>query len=429
MITWGALFWWKRTNLIGAQKSLETAQRQATMSITGALRTTPSKPLQIMLNIPPLHLFVQGVALSTMVRLKATNLWCKGALVGHRSIVNLAQRELPLLNEKHDYDKPRYIFFRDFQIELPTRDDWLTRNLLGEGINDRGHTCIYTDGSRRMVPQIEQFRTGAGIYHDTDELEGDETDLAIPLGPNTTVFQSELYALFLAVQYWLKKKPKNRRFMFLLDSKSAILAIQRVSIRSQLVYNCVKALNKLGRNNEIIVCWVVSHSGIPGNECADENAYIGAGLPFEGPSPIPGLSITSSRTLIKEWLTQKQNILWQNEVQCRQARMFLKQVDKSQTKYLFSLCRKDMRHLVGILVGHNRLNSHLFNMKIVDSPMCECGLGIGDSEHFLTQCISHISLRQNIYGMYFCTLKEILEGGWRKVNQFIKETKIFEDDL
>jgi hypothetical protein len=44
--------------------------------------------------------------------------------------------------------------------------------------------------------------------------------------------------------------------------------------------------------------------------------------------------------------------------------------------------------------GKSALRSFLASVEIVDSPLCQCGLGHQDSDHVLTQCPLHRQLRQ-----------------------------------
>lgn len=58
-ITYAALVWWPKTKQGIAQKKLGKLQRLACMAITGAMQSTPSKALDAILKMLPLHQFVQ----------------------------------------------------------------------------------------------------------------------------------------------------------------------------------------------------------------------------------------------------------------------------------------------------------------------------------------------------------------------------------
>lgn len=51
---------------------------------------------------------------------------------------------------------------------------------------------------------------------------------------------------------------------------------------SSLVWECAEAVNQLGRNNSVIVKWVLGHTGMNGNETADYLAKAGSQAHFKG---------------------------------------------------------------------------------------------------------------------------------------------------
>ena len=55
MITYGSVVWWPRTQQQGAIRLLSGIQRLACLSVTGAMKTTPTAAMEVLLNLPPLH--------------------------------------------------------------------------------------------------------------------------------------------------------------------------------------------------------------------------------------------------------------------------------------------------------------------------------------------------------------------------------------
>lgn len=58
-ISYASLVWWPKTNEVTAQKKLAKLQRLACISMTGAMKSTPSVALDALLNILPLHQFIK----------------------------------------------------------------------------------------------------------------------------------------------------------------------------------------------------------------------------------------------------------------------------------------------------------------------------------------------------------------------------------
>ena len=70
----------------------------------------------------------------------------------------------------------------------------------------------------------------------------------------------------------------------------AIRAVGKAEISSILAWECIKALNQLSETNNVALIWVPGHSGIKGNEKADQLAKKeAAGKPI-GPEPILDLA-------------------------------------------------------------------------------------------------------------------------------------------
>ena len=49
--------WWPRVKLRSCRIELSELQRVAFMGITGAFRTTPTAALEVLLDLPPLHVW------------------------------------------------------------------------------------------------------------------------------------------------------------------------------------------------------------------------------------------------------------------------------------------------------------------------------------------------------------------------------------
>ena len=82
-------------------------------------------------------------------------------------------------------------------------------------------------------------------------------------------FPGRTYALLLATDVVRRSKEKN--FVIFSDSLSSLQVIGGFNIDSDLVQkrkNTILAKN--GKN--IVLCWIPSHVGIPGNEKADAAA-------------------------------------------------------------------------------------------------------------------------------------------------------------
>jgi hypothetical protein len=93
-------------------------QRAACLLISGALKTTPTSALEVMLYLLPLDIIGKQVAVNTAARLSATSGW-KCLQKGHSTIVNSVRHDL----ENVDYKTPMLCFNKFFKVILPSRED------------------------------------------------------------------------------------------------------------------------------------------------------------------------------------------------------------------------------------------------------------------------------------------------------------------
>ena len=80
-----------------------------------------------------------------------------------------------------------------------------------------------------------------------------------------------------------------------------------------------------------------------------------------------------------------------------------------------NLTRKDITYIDRIRSGHCQLRAHLFRMKIIDSPLCDCGEFPQNIDHIVWFCPLHsqgradlISELQRYDVPIFCSVSEIV---------------------
>ena len=73
MIAYGAVVWRPKSKQTTAKIKLSQLQRVACLSITGAMRTTPTRAMEVMVCLPPLDIYLGEVALTTrrIVRMRS----------------------------------------------------------------------------------------------------------------------------------------------------------------------------------------------------------------------------------------------------------------------------------------------------------------------------------------------------------------------
>ena len=148
------------------------------------------------------------------------------------------------------------------------------------------------------------------------------------------------------------------------DNQAAILPLESYHTTSKLVWECKQLLLRLGSTNNVTLAWVPGHSGVEGNELADELAKKGASsLPF-GPEPTLGISYRQARKEVEIWLQMEKAKSWQGMPNTRNLKRLSIKPSRELTQKLLSLKRTEVRRIVGILTGHCHLRHHLHRIGV-----------------------------------------------------------------
>ena len=147
------------------------------------------------------------------------------------------------------------------------------------------------------------------------------------------------------------------------DAKSALQALQ-----SGKLPGLQTRLSELCKQCRVVMQWIPSHCGIPGNETADRLAKEGAA---EEQPEVP-ITYNHQKRIIKS-IRQPQR--------------------QTQDDYQ-SMSRLEQIVILRLRTGHNRLRSHMYTkFKIGSSAMCTCGQALQTAEHILQDCLEYGTLR------------------------------------
>ena len=239
-------------------------------------------------------------------------------------------------------------------------EDWRVgrAHLPGDGDN------WFTDGSKNREG------AGAGVYG-----KNSDTRLMVPLGPHSTVLQTEIAAI-LQCAHAAQNHGRNRNIRICSDSRAAITTLDKSVTTSTLAWECYEALNKLADDNRVTVLWIPGHRGIKGNETADRLAKLATKKQNpSGLEPVIGISNRSVTVDINKWLTEKHQEEWYKATACKQAKALMGEyLNPKRAADLRRLSRTEVKTITEVLIGHGNLASHRHKIGLAKSPLCRlCG--------------------------------------------------------
>jgi len=143
------------------------------------------------------------------------------------------------------------------------------------------------------------------------------------------------------------------------DSQAALKVLQAIRTTSPLVQQCQKALNDISTRHTVGLYWVPGHTGVRGNEIADELARGGPVLEFVGPEQALGVSRLDKRR-ISRWLVNQHWEWWRGLGDSqRQARELISGPCLGAKARFLPFNRTQSRTVTGLLTAHNTLRRHL----------------------------------------------------------------------
>jgi len=364
MVTYGSLVWSHNLHTNNIMK-LNQIQRLGIISTCHPMRSTPTKGLEILFGLPPMHLEAQR--LGTMARIRTKDS-CQ--------LTSWYGKKITKYPHAVHHDKLINELFMGLETDdIRRRKIWDCR-FLEEPIP--GQMKIFTDGSK-----IGDKNPGGGLCITREDCVLAEYDFS--LGEHNTVFQAEVAAIRGALT-WIKQNPEasSDGFHIQTDSQSAIQALKKIEVNSKLVLSTKELLKDLDGKTSISISWVKGHSDNTGNEVADMIAKRGA--TSETKVKI-GISKATMKSKTKEYYLTKWKEDWERYPEGRQSKQFMPNAGIYKSSEIVGYSKTTINRLVQFFTGHALLNRHMKIMGHDVSPTCrKCGEAEETPSHLLKDC-------------------------------------------
>ena len=295
-ITYAALNWGHSVEDESIIDALRHVNRMAMSTIVKVPRSTPTRAMEIILDITPLHLHILKEGLSTYLRLlPSLDIQWSGVYpnrtfsVSHRRYWKYIAHDTGITDSQADND--------DCCVLKPELKFVLNANSFVDMASCQGSVdCnVYTDGSKI------KDAVGAGVFL----VRGNTTISAkLRLPDFATVYQAEVMAIKAAADI-LQSIPDLTTVKFFVDSQAALRTLQADYIKSRTALKMIESLNVV-KHSFMEFVWTKAHVGNPGNEEADMLAKAGTKLETITPVPIPACE---GKTMVERSI----RTLWQKE--------------------------------------------------------------------------------------------------------------------
>ena len=346
-LTYGALVWGQKAEHY--KDKLRKLNRLAINTLTRVPKSAPTRALEIMTDIKPLHLFIQEAGLAAYIRLNKhlRHTW-DGRYKRGKSIITGHLKHWEEMTEVLDFG------VNDSDKQVTSRQEFKYNVNLeslkgGEKFLKTSQYNVYTDGSK-IDGQV-----GAGLIIIQKDKPAIQRYIRLP--DHCSVFQAEIYAIGLAAQAIIENSTLHNTYVKIFtDNQASMKALNKKLIRNRSVFNTYNLLNEAYKLVKTLsLTWIKAHVGTKGNETADELAKRGANLPEISVDNFPVPS-TSLKTAIKDTYKIKWETEWAEYKEARQSHYFYSKPDSGISKQILMHGRHRVGTFIRIISGHNGLN-------------------------------------------------------------------------
>ncbi|XP_075150964.1 uncharacterized protein LOC142225075 [Haematobia irritans] len=237
--TYGCHIWWTITNHQTNIQKINRINRMALIYMTGAMRTTATAALEVLMGVTPLDLHIRRTEEIILMRLKSLD-----------SLGNAVSRHMELVAS----------------VGRDIRTDFMATQ------------HVYEGQLRSIIPSIEEWREGRIYFGDLNIRTARRWMKARAVVSTAKIWVSAIhkrwmtnaaslrqrFAIAKAAELLLMRPIFRSDISLFIDSQAAIKALGNPNITSKVVSSCRRELRVLTEQHNITLCWVPVHYGIRG---------------------------------------------------------------------------------------------------------------------------------------------------------------------
>lgn len=381
-VSYGSIVWWHVMNKDKHKNTLGKIQRMALMMTTGAVRSTPTKALEALLDVLPIDIHIEMTAAKGCGRLMKAGTWIdlnKGGEQGKHRRLETAINNLRG-TETTDELEPEWEEIRNYEIMINGRNDW------SKGTEINNMDCWYTDGS------VRGDRVALGIYNAKRRIK-----ISYRLSDHGTIMQAETMGAKECARLCNNNWLKGKKITICTDSQATLKALDNPLTKTKTVKACKEELSKLGKRNKVTLIWVPGHQAIEGNEEADKLAVMGTTKPdVDIELPIPRSELEDRvESLARATALER----WEQSEGMRHAKKYIRGFESHKANFLIGQGRKEIRMLVGLLTGHGLTYDYLAKCKKMEEKDCRlCNEEKETIAHWMEECVALTSRERILRG-------------------------------
>ena len=123
MISYASIVWWEKTTKANVQWKLNKLQRLACLMTLGCSNLTPTAAMEVLVDIPPLHLFIRYDAMNMNLKFRCSE-FVELRGISDERLDKTDDRYTSLQFSTSDDCLKRYIYGKKYDVEILEKEEW-----------------------------------------------------------------------------------------------------------------------------------------------------------------------------------------------------------------------------------------------------------------------------------------------------------------